>query len=512
MRPNLEASRPVVALLLGVAVVLAGCLPGAPSAPGGAASKPKVMVVAQQGDATTLEPNMTTDTPTRNINLNLIESPVLRLPDGSFKPVLAESWENPDQNTWVFHVRKGVKFHNGYDLTAEDMKYSLDQILDPAQKSPLAANWPSVDRVEAPDQYTFVVHTKVPYPLTLARMSGSFHIASKRYQQEVGKAANEKPIGTGPYKFKEWVKDQQVVLEAFDGYWGGRPKIDQLVFRSIPESTTRIAELLSGNVHLTYGLNLNQSQDLQQKQGVKPIIGESTRVEFVALDNIRETPLKDQRVRQALNYGVDKEALQKAFFGGYGRLIGQPVSPPMFGFNPDVTPYPYDAEKARQLLTETGYPSGFTIDFEAPVSTKDVAEAVALQLAKIGVIAKLQIYDNTTQSQRTTARTVAPMFTSTWLGTTGDAEGTLTPRLSTGQNGSFFSDPDVDKQIRAGASTVVSADRLAVYKPLMQVMKDKAPWIYLWQGTDFYGVSSKLGGWTPRPDTYMLFNDATLAD
>src|SRR5581483_10070030 len=120
-------------------------------------------------------------TPTRNVALNLYESPVLRLPDGTFKPVLAESWENPDSSTWIFHIRKGVKFHNGNDFTADDIKFTMERITDPNGKSPRAANWPSLESIEAPDPTTLIIKTKGPYPLTLARMSGSFDTVSRKY-------------------------------------------------------------------------------------------------------------------------------------------------------------------------------------------------------------------------------------------------------------------------------------------------------------------------------------------
>lgn len=519
-------------LLMGLLLVLAGCQP-APAAPAGssqaqkaevavkpaapaapaAPAKEKVLVMAQPGDVTTMDANMHNNGPSRNVHMNIFDWVVVRMPDGSIQPALAESWENPDPLTWVFKIRKGVKFHNGFDLTAEDLKFTMERILDPANKSPRASNWPQVDKIEVPDPYTFVVRTKAPYALTLARMSGSFDVVSKRYHEEAGaQKAIDHPIGTGPYKFKEWIKDQQVVLEAFDGYWRGRPKIDRIVFRPIPEASTRIAELLSGNVHLAYDLTMDQAKDLERRQGVKSVIGPSTRIEFVALDNTKETPLKDVRVRQALNYGVDKEGLLKAFFEGQGKAVGQPLTPPIFGYNPDVAPYPYDPDKAKQLLAQAGHPSGFTIDFECNVAEKEICEALALQLAKVGVNAKLQVFDNTVYSQRFNARQVGPMFFNTWLGTTADAEGTLTPRLVTGGRNSHFSDPEVDQQIKAGAATLVEAERKKVYLPLMQELKDKAPWLYLWQGVDVYAVSQKLGGWTPRPDSYVLLREATLAD
>jgi peptide/nickel transport system substrate-binding protein len=324
--------------------------------------------------------------------------------------------------------------------------------------------------------------------------------------------AADHPIGTGPFKFTQWDKDQRVVFDAFDGYWGGRPKVDQLIFRSIPEPTTRIAELLSGNVHLTYGLSFDQANDLDQKPGVKAVIADSTRVEMVVLDTTRQSQLTDVRVRQALNYAIDKDALLKAFFGGHGHPVGQPVTPPMLGYNPDVTPYPYDANMARQLLAQAGYPNGFSIDFESDQTHKDLSEAIAAQLAKVGVNAQLQEFDNTVENQRFNSHTLAPMFFNVWLGVTADAEGTLTPRLSTGAHNSWFSDADVDKQIRAGASSINADERKQVYMPLMAELKDKAPWLYLWQGVDVYGASDKLTGWSPRPDTYIILKDAALAD
>lgn len=478
-----------------------------PAASGGE----KVLVVAQPGDATTMDANMHNNTPTRNIHLNMFGSPVLRDNDGKIQPALAESWSNPDPLTWVFKVRKGVKFHNGYDLTADDLKFSLERILDPQTKSPRASNWPSVDKLEVPDPYTFIVHTKEPYALTLARMSGSFDIVSKKYYEEVGaEKAIQNPVGTGPFKFKEWTKNQQVVLEAFDQYWGGRPKIDRVIFRAIPEPSTRLAELLAGTVDVVTDVSADQAADLETKSGVKVVNANATRVEFIALDNTRDGPLKDVRVRQALNYAVDKDGLLKALYGGHGSVIGQPLSQSMFGYNPDVKPYPYDPDKAKQLLADAGFGSGLSIDFDCGQADKDTCEAIGLQLSKVGVKANLQVFDNTVSAQRFNQHQTSPMFFSTWLGATLDAEGTLTPRIASGGRSAYFSDPDVDKQIRAGAASVNEAVRLKVYLPLMAELKEKAPWIYLWQGTDTYAVSQRLSGWVPRPDSYLILRDAQV--
>ena len=280
---------------------------------------------------------------------------------------------------------------------------------------------------------------------------------------------------------------------------GGRPKIDRVIFRAIPEPSTRLAEFLAGTVDIVTDVSADQAADLETKSGVKVVNASATRVEFVALDNTRDGPLKDVRVRQALNYAIDKDGLLKALYGGHGTVIGQPLSQSMFGYNPDVKPYPYDPDKAKQLLAEAGVGSGLNIDFDCDQSNKDTCEAISLQLSKVGVTAKLSIFDNTVSAQRFNQHQTSPMFFSTWLGATLDAEGTLTPRIASGGRSAYFSDPDVDKQIRAGAASVNEAERLKVYLPLMAELKEKAPWIYLWQGTDTYATSQRLTGWVATP-------------
>jgi len=209
---------------------------------------------------------------------------------------------------------------------------------------------------------------------------------------------------------------------------------------------------------------------------------------------------------------LDKQGLIQALQGGHGEPIGQVVSRPMFGFNPDVKPYAFDQARARQLLTEAGYPNGFTIAFECDQARKEICEAISLQLSRVGVTARLQVLDNTVYNQRINARTVPPMFWHSWLGLTVDADGTLNPRIMSGSRVSFFADPGVDAQIRAAGSKVREDERRAIYMPLMVELNEKAPWLYLWQGIDFYGVSTRLQGWTPRPDSYILLGDVDIAN
>jgi peptide/nickel transport system substrate-binding protein len=210
-----------------------------------AQNRADTIVIAQGVDVTVLDPNNQLETPTANVLANIFDTLYLRMPDGSAKPWLATGMRAVNPTTWEMTIRQGVKFHNGEDLTAETVKWNFDRVIDPAKPLRISNSWAALSKVEVVNPTTLRFTFRNPFPLFQTRLTG-FFILPQKYVSENGNKYLQEPVGTGPYKFVRWVRDQQFELEANPNYWNGAPKIKRVIFRPIPEASSRVAELISG--------------------------------------------------------------------------------------------------------------------------------------------------------------------------------------------------------------------------------------------------------------------------
>src|SRR6266542_507190 len=241
-------------LLRGAAALgAAGAVPGALAGPAHAQTTQKrELLVAQGGDISKLDPHYSTSSNDIRVSFNLFDNLTSRHPDGKLYPGLATEWKLEGQTTWRFKLRQGVKFHNGDPFTSADAKFSLERTYDPNAKTMVATVFSTIDKIEAPDPYSLLIHTKKPDPLLAARLAFyGGQIVPKKYLESVGNDGfNAKPVGTGPVRFVSWVKDDKLVVDANPDYFGGRPDFDRLIVRSIPETSPRVAALLKGEVDM----------------------------------------------------------------------------------------------------------------------------------------------------------------------------------------------------------------------------------------------------------------------
>jgi len=244
---------------LGVAGALAQALPHTAQAQ---TTQKKELVTAQGGDIAKFDPHFSTSSNDIRVSFNLFDNLTSRHPDGKLYPGLATEWKLQGQTTWAFKLRQGVKFHNGDPFTSADAKFSIERTYDPNVKTMVATTLTTIDRIEAPDPNTLVIHTKKPDPLLPGRLAFyGGQIVPKKYVETVGNDAfNAKPVGTGPVRFVSWVKDDKMVLEGNPDYWGGKPDFDRMIVRAIPETAPRIAGLLKGEVDMITQLPPDQAE------------------------------------------------------------------------------------------------------------------------------------------------------------------------------------------------------------------------------------------------------------
>ncbi len=481
-----------------------------------------MLVIAQGVDATTLDPVNHQETPTANVAAQIFDNFYRRLPNGKYEPWLGTA-KALDDLTWELTVKKGIRFHNGEELNAEVIKFNFDRLLNPKKPLKYSTYFKDIKSVKVTGPYTLKVTTSKPSPLFLTRLT-YFWVVPKKYIEKKGDAyfANH-PVGTGPYKFVRWVKDQEIVLEANNKYWAGKPKIKKVVFRPIPEASSRVAELVTGGVDIITNLSPEAVGVVNDSGVAEARTVPSIRNIFVVLDVKGEGPLHNRKVRQALNYAIDKEAIVKHVLGGYGVPVGCPLNPYIFGYDEELCePYPYDPAKAKELLADAGYPDGFSFSMGSPsgryLNDRQVAEAIVGQLAKIGVKVDLKVQEWSSYVGQILERKIP---TDAWLIGWGnaqfDADNTLFTMLYGGtlvdappqSLFDYWQDPELDQVLLAAQSEMDVEERLDYYRDALWFIREGAPWIFLYQQKDIYGVNTRVK-WQPRPDELIWAFDAEI--
>jgi peptide/nickel transport system substrate-binding protein len=480
------------------------------------------ITISQGVDPVTMDPLKRTITPTDNVVNNLFDTLLRRDHDGKLIPWLATSWKRVSPTVWEFKLHHDAKFWNGDPLTSADVKFSVEKILDPAETSEQTPFVSTVERIETPDAYTVRYITAKPTALIPAN-PWYVRIVDAKYWKEhgddIGHSSGyqaEHPMGSGPYVFKSWRKDEQVALDANPNWWHGRPAIDHVIFKPIPEAAARVAAVRTGETDLI--TNVPMQYQLQLAAGSKTRLesARSVRVLFIAFNTLKPGPQQNKLVRQAFNYAIDVPAIVKTVLGGRGFPDPTPLPPNFFGFDQTVPFYHHDLAKAKALLAQAGYPDGKGLELvlNAPIGRynkdKEVAEALAGQLSATGAHVTTKIQEWTTYVNMTSQRALTPMYELGWGSSSYDADNTLVPLLGTGQRLSTFSSPELDRWLAAARLELDPKRRQAIYSKALAYIHDEAPWLFLFQYEDLYATSKRLH-WQPRGDELIFCDEMRLA-
>jgi peptide/nickel transport system substrate-binding protein len=488
------------------------------------ANKDYTIVVGIASAITTLDPAMHRDRTTETVLRNMFDGLVTRTPDMQIVPEIAESWENISPTEWEFKIRQGIKFHNGEDLTADDVVFTYERILKEGgvagQSSPRKGLLGTITSVEKVDDYTVRFILSDPWPVFLAMLPNQ-QIVPKDYITEKGDeyfAAN--PVGAGPFKFVSANLNEEVVMERYDDYYGGSPDLPpvgpapakRVLFKIIPEPSSRIAALQTGEISIMQDVPASAVEMLQASDNVTVKTTSGTRVNFFAM-NVTQKPFDDVKVRQAMNYAINiDEIIQNVLEGSAKSMVG-PVPSNSFAHDDELKPYGYDPEKAKQLITEAGYPNGFdlVIDCEAP--EKEITEAAALQLRNIGINATTRVWDWGVLKPLLVSGE-RQMVMNYWGNSTLDPFDLLNPMYMTDGTGNYskYSNPRVD-QLLTDASKIVDADqRKAMYDEVQEILYNDAPRVYAYVNDVIEAASSKIEGWEPSSEGRMNLHDVTLSE
>ena len=317
---------------------------------------PGTLEIARPTDAVGLDPKVETTSPGNWVTTNVYENLVKLDTDLTFQPALAESWEQIEPDRWRFYLRQGVKFHDGTDFTADAVKFSIERIKNPDDPGRAASNLRPIIAVEIVDDYTVDIVTDGPYGPLLNIMSLVYatSVVSPAAVEQYGEDYSRNPVGTGPFRFVEWRTNDQIVIERFDDYWGEKAKLDRVVYRVIPEESARMLALDTGEVQMVMEPAPSQLDSYRDNPDFVIHEAPGVRVVYFGMMTTR-APLDDVRVRQAINYGFNRQSILDNVLEGVGYLPQAYISPPVFGFA-DVSEYfVYDPESAAALLDEAGW-------------------------------------------------------------------------------------------------------------------------------------------------------------
>jgi peptide/nickel transport system substrate-binding protein len=502
---------PVVALALLVLLALVA------PAPAFAQAK-DTLTVALVSHAPTLDPHMHFERVGILVNINMFDSLLHRSTKLQFEPSLATSWKAVTDTQWEFKIRKGVRFHNGDVLTPADVKYSFDRVLDQTKKSPQYGNIRAIKEVRVVDAETVHIITDKPFPLLLERLV-FFPIVNKKHVETVGDQAfgTTSPVGTGPWKFVEWKRDQLIRLEAFDQHWRGKAPFKHLIFRAIPETATQVAEVKTGGVDIIREVSADLIPELKSNAQTYISSTPILRVHYVNLD-MRTTPFDKKAVRQAANYAIDKPTVIQKLMAGLGTQVATTVQPLAFGFDPEVKPYPFDQKKAKDLLAQAGYPNGVDITLHSStIAQRPSFEAICQMLTEVGIRATPRMWDpGPAWNKFFQAEGKATQGAhGTWGNySVFDADAVLHPLYHTepgGWIGKWYTRLEgLDKLIDEARSTVDQPKRKRLYSQIQQMIREEAPSIFLWTQYDTLGISKKVQ-YAARPDEWLWLYDAKPA-
>jgi len=444
----------------------------------------------------------------------IFDSLVWMTADNEVEPALAESWEISDDGTeYTFKLRQDVKFHNGEPFNADAVVFSWERAKDAGFE--YSDQWQEASAVEKIDDYTVKITTPEPNALFMSILFDAWAMVPPGYFAEVGQEGfDEHPIGTGPFKFVEWAKGDHITLEANEEYWRGAPKIKTLSFRPIPESSTRVAAIQTGEVDIVTRLTSEEAQSLMGAEDVKIISYPQTRIWYIAFNNLTTgvgQPTEDARVRQAMNYAVDVDTIIDALFDGFAKPATGYVATGELGYGA-VEAFGYDPELAKSLLAEAGYPDGFEMDMACPAGAytnfEEVCEAVVGYLGEVGITVNLEIMESGQYWDLEANKELPPLFGDSWSALGGEAFRRLTGALK-GWDAAYSSweDEEIISMLNEIKATVDRDARKALYEELQVYMKENPPFIYLYEPIAFEAINTRVQNYRPRSsETYYLFD------
>lgn len=440
---------------------------------------------------------------------NMYNTLLKRDAKGNITNDLAEDYKKVNDTTWEFNLKKGIKFHNGTEMTAEDIKFSFERAV--AEKTlGESVYYKSIKEVKIIDPYKVQFITDGPNPLFLsviARTSAA--ILPKKYIEEKGiDSFNQQPVGTGPFKFVEWKKGSHLKLEPYEQYFEGAAKDwSQVVFRILPEGSTRVGELLTGGVDIIPSVGSNDWPRVKGNDKTEIVSGASNRVAFLVPKVTNpKSPMADQRVREAVELAIDKKLIIDKLLGGLGTTTRTRITPGNFGANPKLFNVAvYDEKRAKELLKEAGYENGLELTMQSTTGRyakdKEVTEMIVGMLAKVGIKVKLELLEFSVYEEIRKVNKVSDLHM-VWLANSNfDAFTMVSEHLTSVRSltNLGLSSPELEEILKKAEKNMNQGERDTQYQMAQQVEANQFLRLYLYLEHNSYGASKSVN-FTPRLD------------
>ena len=506
--------RSTILLILTLLLIISGCSTSSGQTDNSSAKD--TLTVVRLSDATKLDPHFITDISSANILYQKVYE-TLVVPDLDMKPQpgLAKEWEQIDDVTWEFVLREGVYFHDGMKFNAEAVKATFERLLDPETASPQAEKLGMIDDIEVVDEYTVRFHLSAAYaPLLSILSANEGSIISPKAISENPKKLWEHPVGTGPFVFDYWKAGQEISLKKNEEYWGDKPKINQVVFKVVPEDTTRLAMIETGEAHVNDQVPITEIERIEASETLNLYRADGLGIEFLGF-NVQKAPFDQLNVRKAITQAIDRKAILEGVFQNSGMLANSPMSPKVFGYSDDVKPYDYDLEKAKALLQEAGLEG-----LKVTITTNDrkerinAAEVVQSQLKKIGIEAEVEVLEWGAYIEALN-NGEHEMFVGGWGNATGDGDYNQYNVFHSSSHGgagnhTYYHNPEVDRIIEDARKEIDEETRRGLYKQAMKLEMEDAAMIPLRYYEHLAVYHKDVEGLVISPVNYILLNDITI--
>lgn len=470
------------------------------------------VVIAQGADATTLDPQKQSDTDTGNVCMSIFDTMLVRDKNMAIQPALATDYKRISATEWEFNLRRDVTFHNGEPFNADAVKFTFDRVKDPATKALAASYFATISKCVVVDPYTVRFITTTADPIFLARMTNMFIIPPKYVKEKGDDFFSRNPVGTGPFRFVQWVRDDRVVVEANASYFRGKPAVNRIVWKAVPEMATRIAGVQSGEIDLVQAIPADQVGVLKASRDVSLVTTASAQLQMVNF-NVSVAPGDNKNFRLAVAHAIDPRPIVTGLLDGYASVIEVPISGVIPNAPTNVKRLAYDPAKAKEYLAKAGYPSGVSVDMvcqngKYPMD-KEIAQVIAQQLAQVGIKVNLKPTEYGQFQTMVKGKTISPLYVSGGNNVWFDADPQITAFYGTGGALSTYSNGALDELIVKGRTSMDAKERATTYEKAYALVRDEAAGIGIFNYTMVSAISSSLN-WTARPDARIMAFDISF--
>ncbi len=468
-------------------------------------------VVDLVNEPSTLDPQLQWNPDSYFVYRNIFDNLVTRDNAGAIVGEVATAWKQVSDKQLVFTLRDGITFHDGTPLTAADVAFSVNRIIDPKLASPQISQFNKIAKAEATGEHEVTLSLASPYPALLAQLT-KLSIVPKHVVEAIGNAAfNLAPVGSGPYKFVKWDRGVAVTLDRNDSYWGTKAPFPRAIFRAVPDASTRLADLQSGTVDFARALTSDQAAQLDGAANVKAMPVLTERLSYIRI-NSAKPPFDNPALRQALVYAIDKDGITQGILGGLDKPLAQMVTPAHFGWSDNVKGLEYDPDKAKALIAAAGKPPKFHLTTGAFFDQR-VAEAVLQELQDVGFDVDMVQVDTPTflqliQKGPADGPTLA---ISTSSCACQDADGALSSLFRSGSSWTIAAKPEIDRLLDEAGASSDDKLRLADYQKVSEWIAEDIPTVPLYRMVAIYGAAKPLN-FKPTPNESFFINRMSWGD